>query len=88
MGHISRVRVSWSVLGGVKEPLDLAEWYDFALLTAVKRVIHDDILRCDVEFDVGNDYAEAQQGCFDEEYRHLEALSLLTRSSALLYMPA
>jgi len=84
MGHISRVRVSWSVLGGVKKPLDLAEWHDFALLTAVERVIHDDILAADVEFDVGNDYAEAQQGCFDKEYCHLEALSRLIRSSAWL----
>ena len=84
MGHISRVRVSWSVLGGVKEPLDLAEWHDFALLTAVERVIHDDILRCDVEFDILNDYAEAQQGRLDKEYSHLEALSWLIKSSAWL----
>jgi len=65
MSDISRVRLSWSVLGGFKEPLDLAEWNDFALPRTMERVIHDDILAADVEFDVLNDYAEAQQGRLD-----------------------
>ena len=65
MSDISRVRVSWSVLGGFKKSLDLAEWNDFALPRTMERVIHDDILAADVEFDVLNDYAEAQQGRLD-----------------------
>ena len=65
MPHISRVVGFWSVLGGRKELFNLCKWNRFALLRTVHGEIYYHGLIIDVEFDILNHYAEAQQSGFD-----------------------